>query len=165
MELYFLRHGPAAPKSMGIMDAELPLTKVGERMIEKNAIALRLLKIRFDRILSSPFLRAYQTAEMIAKGLGLKRKLEKFDGLKSGATLDRLRPELEKAGPDDRILLVGHEPDLGLIIGSILHLGNGQAIPLGKGDFCRVDWDPSEPGELVFLLSAELMGQIARQAG
>jgi len=165
MELYFLRHGPAAPKSMGIMDAELPLTKPGERMIEKSAVALRLLKIRFDRILTSPYLRAYQTAEIIAKGLGLKRKLEKFDGLKSGATLERIRQELEKAGPDDRILLVGHEPDLGQIIGSILRLGSGQALPLGKGDLCRLDWDPSEPGELVWLLSAELMGQIAKQAG
>jgi phosphohistidine phosphatase len=165
MELYFLRHGPAAPKSMGIMDAELPLTKPGERIIERNALALRLLKIRFDRILTSPYLRADQTAEIIAKGLGLKRKLEKLDGLRSGATLERLRPELEKAGPDDRILLVGHEPDLGLMIGTIRHLGNGQALPLGKGDLCRLDWDPSEPGELIFFLSAELMGQIAKQAG
>ncbi|OGP59790.1 MAG: phosphohistidine phosphatase SixA [Deltaproteobacteria bacterium RBG_13_61_14] len=165
MELYLLRHGSAAPKSMGVADAELPLTKQGERMVEKSAVALRLLKIRFDRILSSPYLRAYQTAEIIAKGLGLKRRLEKSDALKSGATLEKIRPELEKAGPDDRILLVGHEPDLGQIIAAILRLGPGQALPLGKGDLCRVDWDPSEPGELVFILSAELLGQIARQAG
>jgi len=164
MELYLLRHGSAAPKSMGVADAELPLTKQGERMVEKSAVALRLLKIRFDRILSSPYLRAYQTAEIIAKGLGLKRRLEKSDALKSGATLEKIRPELEKAGPDDRILMVGHEPDLGQIIAAILHLGPGQALPLGKGDLCRVDWDPSEPGELVFILSAELLGQIAKQA-
>lgn len=163
MELYLLRHGPARPKSMGVADAELPLTTQGERMVEKISLAMRRLKLRFDRILSSPYLRAYQTAEIIAKGLGLKRRLEKSDALKSGTTWERVRPELEKAGPDDRILLVGHEPDLGQIIAQILRLGPGQALPLGKGDLCRVDWDPSEPGELVFLLPAELLLQIARK--
>ena len=165
MELYFLRHGPAAPKSMGIGDSERPLTKPGERIIERDAAALRLLKIRFDRILSSPYLRAYQSAEIVAKSLGLKRRLETYDGLKAGATLEKIRHDLEKSGPDERILLVGHEPDFGLIIAELLHLGPGHALPLGKGDLCRVDWDPSEPGELVLFLSAEVLGQIAKQAG
>src|ERR1700690_1026947 len=83
MNLYLLRHGIAAePGVAGYEpDSERPLTPKGEGRLREAARAMKALDLSYDLILSSPFLRAKQTAEIIAKSLKLRKKLAFSDDL------------------------------------------------------------------------------------
>ena len=78
MNLYILRHGiatdPAAHEFA--TDAERPLTPEGKRKLRQVAEAMEALELSFDLILSSTYLRARQTAEVIAAALKERKKLE-----------------------------------------------------------------------------------------
>ena len=80
MNLYLLRHGIAVePGTPGCeKDSERPLTPKGKRQLRQIAAAMKKMDLRFDLILSSPFLRARQTAEIIAESLTLKKQLAIF---------------------------------------------------------------------------------------
>src|SRR5437899_13004594 len=113
MEIYLLRHGLAVEQGTAgyNTDAERPLTEEGERKLWDISQAMRKLELEFDLILSSPYTRARQTAEIVADGLKARKKLEFSDSLTPDGSsreliesLNRLRPKL------DRVLLVGHEP-------------------------------------------------------
>ena len=73
MMLYLMRHGLAVePGSPGFkMDADRALTHKGRRQLRKIARAMKGMELEFDLILSSPFVRARQTAEIVAATLKL----------------------------------------------------------------------------------------------
>src|SRR5262249_23083469 len=83
MNLYLLRHGLAAELGTHGLprDAERPLTEKGERKLWRIAEGIGALELSFDLILSSPYLRARQTAEIIAKALHASRKIELSESL------------------------------------------------------------------------------------
>src|SRR5205085_1765819 len=71
MELYFLRHGIASESGPeGTGDAGRPLTKEGAAKIKAAAHGLRTLNMRIDALLSSPLVRAHETAQIVARELG-----------------------------------------------------------------------------------------------
>ena len=76
MKLYFLRHAIAAEKSGLDKDSERPLTPEGIRQMKDVAQGMKKLGLVFDRVISSPFIRARQTAEVACKGVGCKSKIE-----------------------------------------------------------------------------------------
>ena len=126
MNLYLLRHGIAAEPGMAGFqpDSERPLTAKGENRLRTAAKAMAKLDMSFDLILSSPFLRAKQTAEIIVRNFKLRKKLAFSEDLTPTGNprlliqqLNRLRPEPEN------VLLVGHEPYLGKLI-ALLAAGN-----------------------------------------
>ena len=81
MNLYLLRHGIAVdPSKPGIArDAERPLLPKGKRRLRQIAEAMGALGISFDVILSSPYERAKQTAEIVAKSLKQRKRLKFSD--------------------------------------------------------------------------------------
>src|SRR5918911_164568 len=83
MRLFFLRHGIAEPGHSGLSDFDRQLTNEGRAELEDVAHGLRQLKIRPDRLLSSPLVRARQTAEVVAPALAAS--VEIADELRSGA--------------------------------------------------------------------------------
>src|SRR5689334_2900287 len=90
MELYFLRHGIAAdtgPEDSG--DAGRPLTEEGIDKLKEAARGLRRLGVRPDVLLSSPLVRARQTAEIVRKAFGIESRL--VDALAPGCDITRLR--------------------------------------------------------------------------
>lgn len=124
MRLYLLRHAPAIDRQdWAGDDAERPLTADGERLARKLLKNLRTL-LRADEILTSPWRRARQTAELAAERFGLP--LREADWLAGGAA-DPEEACSNLTGGD--ILLVGHEPDLGQLIG---HLTGGATVALKK---------------------------------
>ncbi len=119
MELYLIRHGIAEERHENIKDEERKLTKEGKQKTEKVAQRLAELDLKFDFILTSPLVRAHQTAEILVKA-GLGDKLEEStylapDGNISGWIADWLEPKTQtsKISPETKLALVGHEPDLG----------------------------------------------------
>jgi phosphohistidine phosphatase len=142
MNLYLLRHGIAVDPSVPgfVRDAERPLTPKGRRRLRQAAGAMVVLKISFDAIFSSPYLRAKQTAEIVAKSLKCRKKLKFTDELTPGGNPKSLIQQLNELRPKPKnILLVGHEPYLSKLI-ALLTAGNtSMEIDLKKGGLCKLE--------------------------
>lgn len=148
MDLYFLRHGEAAP------DGERPLTSEGAREVGRVARWLREHNVRPDLILSSPLARALQTAQLVADALGVQMQVE--DRLACGARLEQVMELLKPLGRRTRVMLVGHEPDFSDMIGELI---GGAAVEMKKAGLARVDCEVLGPGGgvLRWLLTPKLM--------
>ncbi|MBE9076710.1 phosphohistidine phosphatase SixA [Romeria aff. gracilis LEGE 07310] len=111
-EVYLIRHGIAAERGTYADDTQRPLTQRGR--VKTVAIAQRLKQwgLRFDRMLTSPLVRARQTAEIL-QAAGLANRAERFEPLVPGGQLQTWLDWLA-VQPDDlrSLALVGHEPDL-----------------------------------------------------
>lgn len=113
----------------------------------------------FDKILSSPYVRARQTAEIIAQDLRFKGKIRFIDALVPGSDFKDFFKLLEEFEAEERILFVGHQPLLGEFISQLVAGHKKVAIDLKKAGLCRVDTSElglvGEPAELVWLLTPE----------
>ena len=143
MNLYLLRHGIAAePGTPGYEnDSERPLIPKGERRLRSATSAMKKLDLSFDLILSSPFVRARQTAEIVAGELKLKKRIEFFDGLVPGGNPRALIHALNELKPaPENVLLVGHEPYLSRLISLLVSGGmDVAAIEMKKGGLCKLE--------------------------
>lgn len=151
MRLFFLRHGLADRSAWDGPDNERPLTERGIRRMRREAERIHALNLKLDSILSSPLTRAMQTAEIVASRLGLEDHLREDERLAFGFGVEPLAAILSEAGPDQRIMLVGHEPSFSTTVGRITGGGN---IVFKKGALARVDLAGLNPplGELVWLI-------------
>jgi phosphohistidine phosphatase len=115
MEVYLIRHGIAAEKGTYADDEQRPLVKKGRDKTTQVAQRLVSVGLNFDLLLSSPLVRAYQTAEILQQA-GLAQTIETFAPLKPDGVIDEWlewlqQYQLEHA--EAKIALVGHQPDLG----------------------------------------------------
>jgi phosphohistidine phosphatase len=141
MELYILRHGIAAERGSKEFpsDSDRPLTPDGIRKLKRIVRTMRSLDLSFDLILSSPFVRARQTADLVAEGLGLEFVLELSAHMEPGADLQALIADLASRKKNvDRVLLVGHEPMLSSLISLLLSGEDDLDIALKKGGMCKL---------------------------
>jgi phosphohistidine phosphatase len=167
MNLYLLRHGIAVePGTAGYeSDSARPLTAKGKDRLRAAARAMKQLDLSFDRILSSPYLRAKQTAGIIAKDLKQRKKLAFSDDLAPGGNPQLLIKELNQLRPEpESVLLVGHEPYLGKLI-ALLAAGNTSLeIDFKKGGVCKLEAESLWYGrcaKLVWLLTPRQMEMMA----
>ena len=132
--IWLLRHGEAED---GSPDAERQLTAKGERQSRAAGTALKKLGVEPDACLSSPKVRAADTAKLACEPLGVEPKHEPklaggpFDG------------EALAAGLGDNVLLVGHDPDFSMAV----HALTGAQVRMKKGGVAGI-----EKGELMVLL-------------
>jgi|ERR671933_92521 phosphohistidine phosphatase len=116
MELYLIRHGIAALREDYANDEERPLTKKGRDKTVKVAKQLHERDLRFDLILTSPLVRARETAAIL-QDAGLASKVEEFTALTPDgdiyAWVSWLEERSHRAISDKCLALVGHQPNLG----------------------------------------------------
>jgi phosphohistidine phosphatase len=112
MRLVLVRHAEAAP---GDPDELRALTPEGHEQARRLGERLRSEGVAPDAVLSSPLLRARQTADAIAAGAGLET--EPDERLAPGATAEDVRAAV--AGRGDTVVVVGHQPDCGQIAAAI----------------------------------------------
>ncbi len=114
MQLYMIRHGIAADPAAYAHDADRPLTPEGDRKTAKVAKQLHKMQIHFDLILTSPLLRAQQTAKILQEA-GLSTKIEASHHLApAGEIKDWLHwRESWKEQGGKSLAIVGHQPNLG----------------------------------------------------
>jgi phosphohistidine phosphatase len=112
MLLYVVRHAEAAP---GEPDELRALTPAGRE--QAQALAERLVRdgTRLDAVLSSPLLRARETAAAIAKELGVVVQVD--EGLAPGATAASVRAAI--AGRGEAVAIVGHQPDCSELVSEL----------------------------------------------
>src|SRR5581483_6436342 len=116
MELLIVRHAIAFERDRRRWpeDSERPLSPAGIRRARRAAAGLKELIAAPERVLTSPLLRARQTARVLSEFAGWPQALhcpELSPGQAPAAVLRQLRQHREK-----RIALVGHEPGLGLLV-------------------------------------------------
>ena len=137
MELYILRHAIAVERGTPgyKKDSDRPLTKEGEAKMRQIAEAMLGMELKFDLILSSPFIRARQTAQIVADELG--EEVTFSESLTPGSNAVELIREINDEKPQ-RLLLVGHEPDLSQLISVLISGGTENIIELKKGGLCKL---------------------------
>ena len=121
-ELLLLRHGIAEERSPARADTGRELTAAGRARTRAVLEQAARLDLRADRLFSSPLVRAWQTAE-IAREAGLAPAIELAQALEPGGDpLPLLAAWFDQGGVPGpcRLILVGHEPDLGLLAASLL---------------------------------------------
>ena len=122
MRLYIVRHAIAAPHGTpGIPDDDRPLTEEGIKKMRQAAAGLRSLDYIPELILSSPLIRARQTAEILLEAFGKGIELKILPALAPSG----IRRELYQAIASyekrlKSLMLVGHQPSLGEIAGEII---------------------------------------------
>ena len=156
MNLYLLRHGIAVDPSEPVFasDAERPLTPKGERRLLQIAGAMAAMNLSFDVIVSSPYVRAAETAEIVARSLKCRKQLSFSEDLTPGGNPKSLIQRLNDLRPrPENILLVGHEPYLSQLI-ALLTAGNtSMEIDLKKGSLCRLEVESLRYGRCATLVS------------
>jgi phosphohistidine phosphatase len=136
MLIHLLRHGDAADLASdgAHTDDERPLTKDGTEKLRRAAKIYARIIGRVDRILSSPLLRAKESAEILAAALDFERKIEESDLLVPGASpraiVDALRGDVLEGL--ESVVLVGHEPHLGGTLGLLLSGSERVEIPCAR---------------------------------
>lgn len=159
--IYLLRHAEAAPHKDPRYrhDADRPLTEEGAAKMRKAAHGMKKIGLQFDRIVTSPFVRARETAEIVAEVLKETDRLSLDEALASGARWDKVKKALA-AGPAkyaDSVLLIGHEPDFSKMTADIIGASR-TSITFKKGSLAAIAVDaipPKEPGSLAFLMSID----------
>lgn len=135
--LYLLRHAHAGDAaSWDGPDALRPLTDKGRQQAERLGRFLAETGFATDAILSSPKVRAAQTAEIVAGLLG--RPVTIDERLGDGLDLRMTEAVLDDHGGPQRPILVGHDPDLTELVG---RLCGADRVPMRKGAFVRIEID------------------------
>jgi phosphohistidine phosphatase len=145
--------GPGVTK-----DSERPLSDEGRVRISRAAAGMRRCGVRVDRILTSPYLRARQTAGIVAQAIGAHDRVEILPEMASGARWEELRVALGAHAAAASVMLVGHQPDLSQISAAIL--GGGAGLSFRTGTLACMEVDaipPSGPATLLWLRRAEEM--------
>jgi phosphohistidine phosphatase len=98
MEIFLLRHGPAVERGTPGFEADSarPLTPKGRRQLRKIAASIKKMGLDFNLILSSPLLRTKQTAEIVAAGLKLKKRVKFSNALAPGGETSHLLRQLAR---------------------------------------------------------------------
>lgn len=152
MEIYFFRHGEAEPAAPDGSDESRRLTDRGKQDVRTVGVRLQAAGVKPEAILTSPLVRARQTGEILQQVFGVKAAHD--DRLRSGATLGSVQTLLSDCS-QERVMLVGHEPDLSTIVGQL----TGGRVKLSTSAAALVNVDTFEPGYgmLMWLLSPKLL--------
>jgi phosphohistidine phosphatase len=155
LRLHLLRHADAGnPAGWHGPDDARPLSEKGVRQAERLARLLEAAGFETDALISSPKVRAVQTAEPVARALGIEVRID--ERLASGLDTASATELLADAGNPRRPVLVGHDPDFSWLLSSLV----GAEIGMKKGAMARIDVTDelaAGGGTLRWLITPELL--------
>jgi phosphohistidine phosphatase len=168
MLLVLLRHGlavdradPACPA-----DPDRPLTARGRRRTAAAVSGLSRLRLHVDAVLCSSMLRAIETAEIAAEGLGLPRAARRVTPALSPATNpSELLAEVRALAPRS-VLCVGHAPHLDAVLAAAVAPGAESFTALKKAGVAVIALDaqrPEAPGTLQWVLTPRVLRRLATE--
>lgn len=144
MEIYLVRHAEALDATEGLADELRHLTRRGRKDAAKLARRLKRHGVRPGLIISSPLIRAVQTAELLAAKIGRGTLVTATAALSPGAAVEALMAIIRQADRPKSILCVGHEPQLSQL--AALLLGFEHIAPLTKGGCLALSVKPDRTG-------------------
>lgn len=166
MRVVLFRHGPAGSRDPQRWrdDSKRPLTSRGEARTKAAARGLaRLLDEPPAVIATSPYDRAAQSARLVADVLGCPR-IETLEALVPGAVTPRTLRTIAALDGKGPLVVVGHEPDLGRLAGTMI-FGGASHLPLKKAGACAIDFeDGVVPGQgtLAWHLPPRILRRLGR---
>src|SRR5579863_9842177 len=162
MNCYFLRHGIAVdPQSWHGSDDDRPLTPDGEKRMEREARAIADLDLDVDTIVTSPLLRARQTAEIVADRLRIGDGLVEDARVAHGFDADSVAAMLHEHDRAASVMFVGHEPSMSAAVGRLI---GGASIELKKGGLAGVELDdPAAGGTLICLIPPKILAALGKR--
>lgn len=144
-QIWFLRHGEAEPHGVR-PDAERVLTARGEAQAIAAGAALAAMGLHFAHVFTSPKVRARDTAALAAQTLAAEPVAHK--PLAAGFSRDDAIELLGAVDADERLLVVGHEPDFSQVVRDL----TGARVDFKKGGVAGVRIEGTRGGELIVLL-------------
>jgi phosphohistidine phosphatase len=158
MLIVLLRHGIAEEKSADKPDEERRLTREGNEKMKRVARALAELLPDADAIYSSPLVRAYETAEWVAKAYGGQLEIETTSALAPGHHPSEFRDLLRRNGGHECAYYTGHEPHLTTLMLALTNMQSGGELSLKKGGCYGLELDdPAATARLRFMLAPGLL--------
>lgn len=155
MELFLLRHANA--DTLAATDEERPLSEKGVAQAMRAARFCDARGVTGMRVLSSPVLRALQTAEIVSGHLGAELRVVPWlaCGMRPQVALDHLRA----CADGEAVMLVGHEPDFSRLAAHLLGMPSGEQIEIRKASLTGLAVSSLEKGgaRLDFLVPCRLM--------
>ena len=140
MDCVLLRHGIAVERDEWEgKDADRPLTERGAKRVAQVAAGLNWLDVQPTHVLSSPLIRAIETAKIAHRSLRVRSAVQIVDELLPDAPPDRLLSILHDLPPESCVLCVGHEPQLGMAASVLLSGRASASFPLKKAGACLIE--------------------------
>jgi len=164
-ELYIMRHGLAVTRGSVRFsnDAQRPLVPEGKEKMREIAGGLKRMGFEVDWIVTSPLVRAVETAGIIAESLASSVPVDVCDAMRPGGSPEALLAFLAKRPNCRRVLVVGHEPDLSELAARLIGAGGHANLGFKKGGCCMISFDefpPKSPGQLVWWLTPRLLRKL-----
>jgi phosphohistidine phosphatase len=160
--LYLIRHAIAAERGPEWPDdGRRPLTHKGVVRMRQVVAGLRALGVHLDVVLTSPLIRAQETAALVVAGLRPSPSLVVVPALAPGESVSKVFQALGPYAGKTGIALVGHEPDLGELAARLV----GASVPFvfKKGGVCRIDaavLPPVGQGQLVWHATPRMLRSV-----
>ena len=161
MQIYLLRHGIAENARTGQPDSERALTAEGREKLRRVLRRARAAVVNPSAILSSPYRRALETAEVAAETLGYKSEIERTPALVPEASPYDAWEEIRTRRPDASVLLASHEPLMSSLAAFLLGCPALQ-VDMKKAALVRIDCDRlgAQPrGVLKWMLTPATAGE------
>jgi phosphohistidine phosphatase len=155
MLLFLLRHADAEP--VAASDELRGLSEKGRRQARDAARFCEAREIAPDVVLTSPLLRARQTAETVARQIGAEVIAQPW--LTAGMVPDEALDELRAFSKMKGVMLVGHEPDFSHLAARLLGMPSGERLRLRKASLTCIEVEclKGGTGVLEFLLPVRHM--------
>ena len=125
--------------------------------MRKAARGLVKMGVAFDVVLTSPYVRTRQTAEIVATAYDERPPIVAIDSLAPGGSVQSVLSDLERQTRRSRIAIVGHEPNIGELAARLA--GSRYPIEFKKGAVCRIDVKtfPAGPGRLRWFVTTKIL--------
>lgn len=166
MKIVLIRHAAAVPRGTpGLLDDERPLTSSGKAKFRAAARGLARIMPPPNVLLTSPMPRAQETAEIAAQAFtNIAPEIERT---LADQSVDDILIALKAYPLDATVALVGHEPQLGFLLGRMLGSGQAERLAFKKGGVALVDLPegPSTPGRLIWFLDPPVLRALANRPG
>jgi phosphohistidine phosphatase len=135
VQVYLIRHGHAVDEGAGISDEQRYLTKKGRKTMREVGRVLKEAGVELDAVLTSPLVRAVQTAELVAERLDFLGLIEALPALVPGVPVRVAAAELASRGA--AVAVVGHEPGISMLCAYLA--GRPSFPPLSKGQVVLIE--------------------------
>jgi phosphohistidine phosphatase len=166
MQVYLLRHGIAEEARAGKSDADRELTAEGRRKLRETLRVASEAAAQPTLLLSSPLIRALQTAEIASQILQYKSEVLQTDVLLPNSQSERVWDEIRVHRNERELMLVGHDPLFSQLPGYLLGAPDLH-VDFKKGAILRVDFEsfgPKPRGILRWFLTSKLAAKASKAA-
>lgn len=160
MILYVIRHGRAEAAANQGGDNERKLTPQGVEILQRSARGLIRKQVEVDRVFSSPVLRAKSTTEVLVREMSWP-PFETLPALSTSGSTDAILSAL--AGQGERLVIIGHMPTVGELVGLLTKGQRSGGLPFGTGAVAKITFPGSlrvGAGTLAWYLTAEQLIEI-----